>query len=107
MSEYRDEHDERFITDRRKTPGRRKIPEYDTRFFSQCPKFERYELTQEQIGDIVRKVMDETKREVSEQFTELAIDTAKGSLKMILIAIGMIILGSLAYLHDLGAKMFH
>ena len=93
--------------ERRMSPGRRVTPSADERFFSNCPKYNRYELTEDQIKQIVEKVMVETKREMSVEFTEFAMDAVKKALTLILVGIGIIIIGAISYFNELGNKFIH
>jgi len=93
--------------ERRANPGRRVTPSADERFFSNCPRYNRYELTEEQIKQIVEKVMTETKRQASVEFTEFAMDAVKKAITAILIGLGIIILGAISYFHDISQKILH
>lgn len=90
------------MEDRRTTTiGRRSNDRVD---FAQCPRYDRYELTQEQIKMLAKEVYAEAKKEATLEVGEYVISSGKSILKVVFLIIGAAGIAVAAWMHNVGIK---
>jgi len=80
--------------DRREAKSRRSD---DLTDFTQCPRYHRYDLTEDQIVEIARKAIEIAKKDAATEVGEYVIDIGKSFATKLFFIIGALVLAFLTW----------